>query len=369
MRVLYLATDLFLKGGIQRYGRYQVRALREDPKVSEVVVCSLWNGKQEHAFEDDFPVDYAGEGIGIFSKLKFAWRAFTWARSRRVDVIVANHVALAPVAWVIGLVWGIPYALDVYGLELWNGVNLLEAHALTRAAVVIGDCNFILDYVRDHFRMPPSRLALLYDCVDMEVFKPHHPSAGLKQKYGIPEGKPIAMSIGRLVYDKGQLTMIRAIKMLPAELTYVIVGGGSAREAWEAEAIALGVKDRVIFTGRVPEEELVQMYNICDLFVYLSEFKKHEGGGLPLTCIEAAACGKPVLTSNEDGARESVEDGVTGYIVPPRDLERIAARVEDIFADGARRADMGAAAREHVRTHFSYEVFRDASTAILATIQ
>lgn len=368
MKVLFLATDLYFKGGIQRYGRYQIRALREDPKVSEVVVCSLWNKEQEYAFEDDFPVDYAGQGIGIVSKLKFVWRAITWARSRRADVVVVNHVALAPVARLIRLLWGVPYALDVYGLELWNGVNFMEALALKGAAVVIGDCRFILDYARDKFGVPPSRLALLYDCVDMDVFKPHHASVELKQKYGIPEDRPIAMSIGRLVYDKGQLTMIRAMKMLPPDLVYVIVGGGAAREAWESEAAALGVKDKVIFTGRVPEEELAQMYNICDLFVYLSEFKKNEGGGLPLTCIEAAACGKPVLASNEDGARESVEEGATGFIVPPRDLEKIAARVKDVFADDDRRARMGAAAREYAHSRFSYDVFRENSAAIMATL-
>ncbi len=366
-KILVLATDVFSKGGIQRYTRYQVKALRETPDT-EVTLLSLWGKDQSNTFEEDFAVDYIGTGVGFLSKLKFFAAAWHAARAKKINLVICNHVALAQVAFALKVLLGIPYAVNVYGLEIWNGLTSFKLKALRRARLVIGDCNFILKYVVSNLAIPPERTALLYDCVDITTFRPQPVPKELFERYAIPQDKFRLLAIGRLVYDKGQKTVIEIMKDLPKEIVFVIAGGGAAREKWEALAKNEGIADRVIFTGRIAEEELIPMYNAGDVFIYLSEFKPHEGGGLPLTSIEAAACEKPVLTSNEDGAAEAVAHGKTGLVMAPRDHKAIVDGILTLFNDAALRSAMGKAAREYVTAEFAYEKFKTTQTAILDTI-
>jgi glycosyltransferase involved in cell wall biosynthesis len=131
---------------------------------------------------------------------------------------------------------------------------------------------------------------LLYDPVDLNKFKPLGKNTQLMNKYNIPNNKFIILTVGRLDRFKGHKLVINALNYLPDDIIYLIVGGGKEEKILKDLVKENKVERRVIFTGRVPESELVDFYNICDVFVLISKFDKNEGEGLPLTPIEAAAC-------------------------------------------------------------------------------
>jgi phosphatidylinositol alpha-1,6-mannosyltransferase len=116
----------------------------------------------------------------------------------------------------------------------------------------------------------------------------------------------------------------------------------------EALATALGVADRVVFLGKVVQEELPALYNRADLFVLVSRQTSTgdvEGYGIVVT--EAALCGTPAIVSNHSGLVETVIEGVTGLIVEPENPKATADAISRLLLDDSLRQQMGRAAQKY----------------------
>ena len=156
--------------------------------------------------------------------------------------------------------------------------------------------------------------------------------------------------VGRLEPAKGAPILIEAFAaVLPrhpqARLT--IVGDGSARAALEAQALALGIAPSVRFLGYQPQKSVAQLLGDADVFV-LPSFAE----GLPVVLMEALASRVPVIATQIAGVPELVQDGISGFIVPPGDLAGLTERMDRLLADPDLRARMGAAGRAKVEAEF-----------------
>lgn len=155
------------------------------------------------------------------------------------------------------------------------------------------------------------------------------------------------LSVGRLVERKGLATVVEALPSVPgAEL---VVAGGPADgdldddpEVRRLRALAarLGVAGRVHFVGAVPREQVPALMRSSDVVVATPWYEPF--GIVPL---EAAACGRPLVGSAVGGLLDSVQHGVTGVLVPPRDPAALARELRLLLADPARRRRLGEAAR------------------------
>ncbi len=147
------------------------------------------------------------------------------------------------------------------------------------------------------------------------------------------------MTIARLVERKGIEVVIRAMpRVLEAvpDAIYLVVGTGPQRGKLERLASESGLEGRVVFVGRVSDEELLYYYGACDLFVLLSRTlaDKGEMEGFGIVFLEAGACGKPVIGGKGGGTSEAIEDGVTGLLVDPLDVNEIAGTIVRVLVDG-----------------------------------
>jgi glycosyltransferase involved in cell wall biosynthesis len=179
-----------------------------------------------------------------------------------------------------------------------------------------------------------------------------HPDAArvaeLRRRYG----ERIVLGVGRLIYYKGFENLVRA--MADVRATALIAGDGPLGGALAAEAARLGVADRVALLGRVNDADLKACYHACDVFA-LPSVERSEAFGI--VQLEAMACGKPVVNTRLDSAVPHVSlDGLTGLTVSPGDPTALAAALNALLYDPARRAAMGAAARQRVREEFSAEL-------------
>jgi phosphatidylinositol alpha-1,6-mannosyltransferase len=100
MRIVYLATGVFDKGGISRYSRYQIRALRDLMGDNQIYVLSLL-GAGPNDFEEPFTVHYHGNGTSAISKAKYALAAARTCFSTKLAVIWCNHLHLLPLGLVL----------------------------------------------------------------------------------------------------------------------------------------------------------------------------------------------------------------------------------------------------------------------------
>ncbi|MGH3072975.1 MAG: glycosyltransferase [Gaiellaceae bacterium] len=160
-----------------------------------------------------------------------------------------------------------------------------------------------------------------------------------------PVPGPLIGSIGRLSREKGVDVLLRALPDLPG-VTALIVGEGPERQALEALASELGVAERTIFTGRVPESR--PYFPTLDVYVLPSRFE-----GLPLTVVEAMLASRPVVATNVGSVSEAIADGETGLLVPPNDPAALARAVRSVLDDAARAAAMGEAARARAEATFT----------------
>jgi glycosyltransferase involved in cell wall biosynthesis len=167
-----------------------------------------------------------------------------------------------------------------------------------------------------------------------------------------PRVVPQLLFVGRLRYYKGVDTLLNALVHVPqAQLT--IVGEGPMEQEWRLLSHRLGLSPRVHFAGSVAGNELRDLYRQADLFVFPSNARSEAFG---IVLLEAMACGLPCITTElGTGTSWVVQDGVTGYVVPPRDPAALAAAIQKALADPGRLQQLGNASRQRARSEFSQE--------------
>jgi len=243
------------------------------------------------------------------------------------------------------------------GKRLYNSV-------MARGDRVIAISGFIAELIGARHGVDPARLRIIPRGVDPRRFDPQAvpPAqvAALRRDWGAAPGQAAILLPGRMTRWKGQAVLVEALPRLPGALA-VLAGGGVEAFARElrARAAALGVADRLRLLGHVPDLAVAML--AADVVVHASTDAEAFGR----TVIEAQAMGRPIIASDLGGPRETVEEGVTGWRVPPGDAAALAAALARVLAlpPGARAA-VGAAARAAVLRRYTTRAMQDATIAV-----
>ena len=201
-----------------------------------------------------------------------------------------------------------------------------------------------------------DKIAILPPGVDLSLFCPM-PQQEAKQRLALPEARRIVLFVGRIEPLKGIETLLRAIALIAPEfprwreeLSVVIIGGapGAGIELANAELARLerlradlGIEDLVTFQGAKDQDTLVYYYSAAEMVVMPSHYES-----FGMVALEAMACGTPVVASNVGGLAFSVQDGQTGFLVPERDAEALAARIRLLLIDDDLRLQLGTQAEQ-----------------------
>lgn len=169
----------------------------------------------------------------------------------------------------------------------------------------------------------------------------------LRRAVGVGHDAPLVGIIGRLVPIKDHETALRAMTRLPG-VHLAVVGDGELRWSLEARVRQLHLADRVHFTGWMTD--VAGVVSDCDVVVLTSRNE-----GTPVSLIEAAAAGRPVVATRVGGVCTVVEHGATGFLARSGDPEQFATMVQLLLDDPEARRRMGDAGRVHVRERFSQE--------------
>jgi D-inositol-3-phosphate glycosyltransferase len=240
-----------------------------------------------------------------------------------------------------------------------------EEHLARHADAVIATCS---DEVRELLELGanPEKIHIAPCGVDLDAFRPGPSPRVLRI------GRPLRriVSISRLVERKGVHTLVEALAHVPdAEL--VIAGGPDGRElhadphvrALCAAAARHGVADRVRFVGPVARSDVPALMRSADVVAVVPWYEPF--GIVPL---EAMACGVPVVGSAVGGLLDTVVDGVTGVLVPPRDAVATAAALRTVLGDDELRLRLGRAAAEHVAARFGWARVAELTEAVYARL-
>jgi glycosyltransferase involved in cell wall biosynthesis len=256
------------------------------------------------------------------------------------DLVICGHINLLPAAFLARKIMrraagsvtpgSCPLALVIHGLDVWKPHPSLLVRSLARR---INAFISVSAFTRDRFihwtQVPEAKGFLLPNCVDLTRFEPGEQDPALLKKYGLG-GRKVLMTLGRLLSDRPKgidevLELLPELATTVPEIAYLIAGDGPDRSRLEAKAAQLGIRDRVVFAGRVPEPEKAAHYRLADAFVMPGY-----GEGFGIVYLEALACGIPVLASTLDASREAILDGEMGLLVDPRnrsDLRQSILRI------------------------------------------
>ena len=200
--------------------------------------------------------------------------------------------------------------------------------------------------------IPARYLSVVYNGVDMAKFAARGDRADVRAELGVAPEAVLIGAVGRLTADKGgQDVLIRAVGRVRAtcpQVRLVMVGDGPLRPGLEELTAQLGLTDTVIFTGL--RSDVPRLLSALDVFVLPSERE-----ALPVAVLEAMAAGLPVVATRVGGIPEVVEDGATGFLVPPGDVAAMHRILERLTGDPALAARLGAAGQAHVQAHFTVQ--------------
>jgi phosphatidyl-myo-inositol dimannoside synthase len=347
-KVLIVTNDFPPRtGGIQSF----VHALAMQISDSVVVYAPAWRGAGSFDRALPFPV------IRHPTSLMLPVRA---VRQRSVEIMTSHgcDTVLFGAAAPLGL---LAASLRQAGarriVALTHGheagwATLPVARTLLRR---IGDSVDVVTYLGEYVHarlataLSPSavlRMAQLAPGVDTETFRPGAGGGAVRDRLGLA-GRPIILCVSRLVARKGQDTLIQALpKVLAANAAkpvLLLVGGGPYMGKLRNIARKLGVAANVLFAGEVPGKDLPAYYDAADVFAMPCRTRRTglDVEGLGIVFLEAAATALPVIAGDSGGAPDAVLDGETGFVVPGKDANALADRLNQLLADPAAARVMG----------------------------
>jgi len=348
-------------GGVTRFGVELSRAL--DPTRFEVRICGLWD--LGTAFERARIEQLNSEGIEAFAASEWSttrpyrsfWKAFRTIKSalrqQPADILHSHSVYSDMMAIWLRMGFRRPLLVrTVHGgyEHIWRAKPvrrlvlmsllyplLFDAEiGISRDTVSLLNCRWISKVLR----RPAQHIA---NAIDLDRFA--KPGIGVHEKkrsLQLPVDAPLIGTVGRLNEQKGYSFLIEAAALVLERLPqayFLIVGDGELRGSLMEQARRLGIDSRVVFTG--PRSDVEELLACMDLFVSPSLWE-----GLPTVIIESMASGVPVVATDIAGTRELLQDGVTGWLVPPADSRALADAILAAMASAANRADVARRGRE-----------------------
>jgi len=395
MRILACSIDFRpQEGGISTFASEVVQALeKQDDEV--IVVAPKTEGQEEfdrncstEIIRTDFAFGRMEKGLrDLFQELRNLYVSFRLfrrvIRERKIDCILCFHWRIfGPVSLVLSRLTGVKFFLVGHGMELApyrhravrrrprsralknllaNVIMELEA-AVRRvtfrgADKVFSVSNFTTEML-ENLGVNRGGITVTNCGVRTEEFNPYRGHNGILAKHGI-EGKRVVLSLTRLIPRKGLDYSIRAFpEVLKSveDAVYLIAGQGTYENELRQIADEENLNGNVIFAGYVPDSELPDYYNACDVF--LLPCRERPGGdveGFGIVFLEANACQKPVIGGRSGGAAEAVDDQYSGILVNPKSEMEISRAVVRLLTDSKLSHELGFQGRARVLERFTWD--------------
>jgi glycosyltransferase involved in cell wall biosynthesis len=331
---LWIPNMFGFKGGIQVYSAILLKALQRLYPQSSNNVLLL----HDRATTTDMTIPsqtrfhYCGSVPLSLRYFVYTAQLVGWGLWQKPKLIISTHLNFTVVAYWLKKLMGIPYWTVAHGIEAWDIKRPALTKALHHADCILAVSNYTRDRLIAEQNLNPERISILPNTFDASRFQIAPKPTYLLEKYGLRSEQPVILTVARLAEAKRHKGYDQILQALPQirknipDVHYLIVGKGKDRLRIEHLIQQLKLQDCVTLAGFVPDEQLCDYYNLCDLFAMPS---KREGFGI--VYLEALACGKPTLGGNQDGACDALCNGELGALVNPDDVDEISKTVVAIL--------------------------------------
>ncbi|KKI98518.1 glycosyltransferase family 4 protein [Prochlorothrix hollandica] len=333
---LWIPSLFSMKGGIETYSMFVWEAIKQNIYDGSYNSYNIFI-KNDTAIPTDFvspstEYTFAGKIPSPLRTIIFSIQLIVGAIWKKPNLIITTHLNFIPVAHFLKTLLGIPYYTVAHGIEAWNIENHRLITALKDADKILAVSNYTRDKLIKEQNLNPDNILVLTNTFDHQKFKISAKTDYLLHRHHLKRDTKIILTIARLSASeqyKGFDQIIRSLPQIIIEtpnIHYVLVGKGDDRARIENLVKGLQLENYVTLAGFIPDEELCDYYNLCDVFAMPSK-----GEGFGIVYLEAMACGKPCLGGNQDGALDALDQGEIGVLVNPDDIDEIAEALIQIL--------------------------------------
>jgi len=304
----------------------------------------------------------------------------------RYHLIHANFFMSGLVASNIKRITGIPYVVTFHALGLVRLAHQkemdkfpaerfdIERMIVNDADQLIAECPQDRDDLVHYYHANINKITVVPCGFNPKEFNVIDKMLARK-KLGLSNHETILLQLGRMVPRKGVDNVIRSLNRISCDLKNIrlLVVGGESDTADENLTPEIGrlkniaaqenVLEKVTFTGRKRRDVLKYFYAAADIFITTPWYEP-----FGITPLEAMACGIPVIGANVGGIKYSVEDGKTGFLVPPNDPSALAKKIECLLTDNALMGSMKRNAVKRVNKFFTWKMVADSVSALYEKI-
>ena len=308
-------------------------------------------------------------GLAVFALYALWQGARALRRDPEIAVVFGGSALTAPLVWVLARLFGRRAVVQVHGLDIIYRsalYQLLCVRSLKRCDRIIANSAFTAT-LAEAKGVSADRISVIPPGVEPERFSAASDEAATKKFFGL-EGRRVILFVGRLARRKGVKEFIHGslpgIVAAVPQACFVIVGANPTESLAHrddlvteiaAAASQLGLERHVMLLGPLSDEDVVKLYQACDLVVLPALATPDDVEGFGIVLLEAAAAGKPVVATRAGGIPDAVEDGKGGVLVEPGDYYALTQATVELLNDEQKRLSMGAHARQQLSEHFTWE--------------
>ena len=314
------------KGGIQRYSYFFIKAIAEEfPSIKiEVFLKNAKCVSFDKMPQGNIKYYFFGNYPFFIRTLIFGASIFLKGFFQHPTLIISLHSHFSVVSWWLKRTVNIKYWLVAHGTEIW----VMEKEKLKRICSNADRVISVSNFTKNHITKAIGKCAnstLLPTILDTSKFCIQKKPQYLLKKFKLKDSQPIIFTVARLAKSdsyKGYDNIILALPLVRVyfpDICYMLIGDGDDVCRIKELINRCNVSENVKLAGFVPDSQLADYYNLCDIFAMPSK-----GEGFGIVFIEALACGKPVLAGNKDGSVDALANGELGALVNPDDLNEIA---------------------------------------------
>lgn len=314
---------------------------------------------------DYFPLQSLAYGSGMAEKitgltgliqlpfflLSFTINALRHAQSH--DIIHCQWALSCIPGLIAARIFGKPVVATFHGAEIYSGkFKGIVKYVGEKTDALIFNSTYTQSRAlksmtpRKHIVIPPTTIT---------TNKRERPArVDVTKELGIPPEKKAVFAVGRLVKRKGFNYLIDAAPMIDDKAFIIIGGGGEEKDNLMSQVKEKQLRDKIRFTGRLPDEDMEKYYNSCDVFVLPAIVdSRGDTEGLGLVLVEAGYRGKPVVASSVGGIPDIVEDGENGFLVKEKNPGELAEKINLLLKDRKLNKKMGESGARIAEKKFS----------------
>lgn len=280
-------------------------------------------------------------------------------RREKIDIVHTHNSKAGFLGRLAGRLAGVPVVVHtVHGFAFhqsepaWRRAlfRSLERMAASWSDHTIFISQPMIDWARRERILREGRYAKIYSGIDLETFRGYswEEVGRLRGDLGFHADDRVIGFVSKLWEGKGHEVALHAMARIVQEVPQaklLLVGEGPLEKQLRGVSGRLGLRERVVFAGF--RTRIAEVTSLCELCILPSFFE-----GMGRVLVEAGACGRPVVASRVGGIPDVVEDGITGFLVPPGDAASLAGAVLRLLRDRDLARRMGCAARDKINLQF-----------------